>query len=776
MRSLFRSLLFAGLFVAGICTAVGVALAEPGPVSLEVASGLDGRARESIWAPVLVTVVNHGETDLRGNLVVHMPGSISAQVAKTDYQVELLLPAGSQKTVSVPVFFTLAFSPSVTFESDGTTLARAPIRTTILSHELVMAGILSDEPGAFQSLSGARIPGRQRVETVRFTAAALPDDPLLLQSLDLLAIGRFDSTKLTAKQRQALERWVKAGGMLILSAGPAWRTTQSGLPESLLPVRGTEIRQRAAPELIAFGGAPLAESVPMAAGPLQMGAPVVGTAQAPWIAVADVGAGQVIYLAFDETLEPIHSWGGLTNMWEQLLAPLTLLQEPGATLLLGSGVPSAGAVSALRRMPTFGLPQPRTALALLLVYGVAIGPGLYAALRRWDRREWAWAAVPLLAALSLGSLYLVGYRSRGGGMHHTVTITQVLPDASAISQTYMAAFTPARESIQISLPDGVFASGLVLGENMSEFDQASAVIRYGAETTLDLLDSNRWELRGFQAVSRTELAGSFTLETLSWDGRRLSGVLTNQTGLFLRNVSVVTPQGVHPVGDLASGARVNIAVPLVQAGGATPLTHFSRIFSTDPAEMRRRDVAIHHFSRNPGASPLQLTVLGWADEPPAGTPTLQGLGRPLTSTNMVYARLAPEIRLTEREIPPGVIVGHLTNSHLVQPPVVSDQGMLAAPGFYSFSFELPPIDRTSIDAVWLHFGAPGQAVSDLAFEIELYHWKTRQWLKVEAVEQQPLDPWADFVSPSGLVSMRLNLREQANIPMPSLRVMGVVHP
>lgn len=760
---------------SAILTPVSVASAEVGPITLQVVGGLAGRSRESSWTHLTVTVTNHGRQDLKGNVVARVPGNLPSQLSRTEYRFPVILPAGSRKTISIPTFLTLSFGPQVEFEHEGQVLARVPAQVTIMSKEIVLAGALTDEPGAFQSLTAARIPGRQRVEVIPLTAEIVPEDPLLLEPLDVIAVGRYDTGKLSQKQRQALTTWVQMGGLLVISAGPEWRSTLGGLPEALLPIGVADTTRRSSGELADFGGAPLSGDVPVVVGSLRHGSALVSDGGLPLITLSQSGRGHVIFLSFDTTLEPIHGWSGMQAVWEQLLTPLSLVSASvNNNRFLGPPLPTTGITGALERMPVLGLPRSGTLVGLLLAYMIAIGPGAYLLLRRVDRREWAWGAIPLIAFLTVGSVYVVGFRSQDAGMHHTITVTEVMPDAHAIVRTYIGVFAPARDTVKMTLPAGHLASGLVFGQTQQAVDGVSTKVRYEQQTNVEVHDPDKWGLKGLHVIGQGRLQGALELQVTGWSGGRLTGTVTNGTGAFLEDVTAVSAIDSYRIGDMKAGETRTVSISIGDAGGGSPALQFSRTFSSDPTEMRRRDVLAHLFSHMRDAdSPLQVTVLGWTEEQVVKMPALKGMGRPLATTNLVYARFLPELQLASDHIPPGVLMGRLVNTQSAQTPAVTPQGLKASTGIYGFEFVMPPLNRKSVAEVWLHFGSPGSAASDMPYEIQMHNWKTNQWVALPTVQEQALIPWADLVPPNGVVSMRLDVKQDVDIRMPMLSVKGV---
>jgi hypothetical protein len=771
-RPALHLVLFLLLVVATVLPAL-VARAQPGPVTLSVQGGLNGRTRETHWTSVQVTATNHGSQDLNGFLLARVPGSIPGQVTRSEYRLPVILPAGTRKTVTLPVYMTLAFGHQVEFEHHGQSLARSPVNVNILSKEIVLAAALSDEPGSFQSLATVRIPGRQRVEVVQLTAESLPDDPILLEPLDVIAFSRFDTGRLSPKQRQAIDTWVTRGGTLIVATGPEWRATLAGLPESLVPVAITDTTRRPAGELAEFGGAVLAGDLPVAVGKLLRGSAIVMDGEIPLITVDPVGRGHVVFLAFDTALEPVYRWQGMVPVWEQLLTPLSLVTASTSTRFLGPPLPTSGIIGALERLPQMGLPKPQLLGGLLLGYLVLIGPASYLLLLRFDRRELAWVLVPAFSLLTVGLLYLVSFRSDRAGLHHTITITEMMPDARGLTRTYVGAINPGKDSMELTLPPGHMGTGLLFSQSPQTADLVRTRVALDQRTTLQIQDPDKWTMKGFYSVGQVQLNGTLDFAVNGWEGGRLSLTVSNKLGMTVRDAVAVSALESQRLGDLMPGESRRLSIAIGHDGGSAPALQFGRFFSADPVEMRRRDVLVHLFSVMRDAdSPLQVTVYGWTDDSASPLPVIRGLGRSLAATNLVYARYMPEMHLSGMDIPPGLLVGRLVNAQAAQQPAVAGQVLKAGPGTYFFEFILPPLNRKAVSAVHLHFGTAGEPLHSPNFTLHAFNWKLKQWVEMPVQEQQPLPAWKDLVPPNGVVSIKIEVADAADIPLPSLSVRG----
>ena len=108
----------------------------------------------------------------------------------------------------------------------------------------------------------------------------------------------------------------------------------------------------------------------------------------PLAARRSLGYGEVIFLAFDPSLEPLRSWDGLQELYRRLL------DHPVGKTGLGLRLP--GLVPGRERCvynPHIGLPSAWWVAGFLGLYVIAIGPAIFPA-APLQKRELACPAYP----------------------------------------------------------------------------------------------------------------------------------------------------------------------------------------------------------------------------------------------------------------------------------------------------------------------------------------------------------------------------------------------
>jgi|GEM_PF-321467 len=560
-----------GLLGAG---ASGAAAAGEQPqLHIQAQPGLGApKFKQGAWLPVRFTLSNPG-TNLEGDLVVQI-GQQGTGQPDFSYKQHVELPQGGAKTVTMllPGMVYAKDSNHIAFyehsANDGSEVATTgdtALEISMASPTAVQVGVLATGADTLNFLALLNADNRQ-VDVLHLQAADVPDNVLALNNLDVLAINDFASDTLKPEQVQAIARWVEQGGELLLAGGAGFPKTAGPFAE-LSPV--TYTGTTAVTELAALaeaGGKPLPLSAPFtlslakpAAGAfvdLQQGGQVLAAHQ-------NRGRGSVGYVAYDLALDPLASWPGNAGLWARLLQD----RLPDAAAINRGGVSSSfwQLDNALDYFPQLKPPKLSMLSLVLLAYAVLVGPLLYFVLRRWDRREWAWVAIPVLAVLTSIGIFQFGIASRGSMLAQQLGIVELDGTGQAVQRTALALFVPKGGSPALSLP------GVDAAQPLSMSD-VSVSRRLGG--------SNGWTMSPsgtgasieldhvpYSSISKMVTSGrtlpgagtlDFTLKSSAPD--KLSGAVTNRTQQQLRGVGLLINNKWLQIGDLAPGATADVEV------------------------------------------------------------------------------------------------------------------------------------------------------------------------------------------------------------------------
>lgn len=503
-----RVLLFF-ILAALLCGALEAMAVPAGQdITLEINGGFDGIAKLGAWSPIQVRINAPGH-NISGELQVE--ASLD-QARKIIIAKPIDLKTGAEENFyfEIPVV-SAKRSITVRLVEGKKTLAEKTFDfKRLLPPEIMLIGVLSDDPEAFGHLNGNTVPvvsdmaydekmklmmaagqvpmampaqpvtaspgflNRQAV-VVGLDRDAFPEKVEVMDSFDFLIINQFDTSLLSETQLSTLETWVDSGGVLILGTGMNWQKVYHGLPDSLkfYNIKGTADFDATAIVQSFTGKGASGMTLRLAQGALgfeyiapapdaKPGQPtrwldndvLAGNAQNPMVIKYRKEMGSVLVFAFDPAAEPFTSWQGRTAFFENTFKYIGTSQrfyEMGNGYYQRQNYMSNNLEYLANEIPNDKKPPFAWMFGALGVYIFIAGPVLYIILKKMDKRDWAWVCIPALSVLFLGGMYVLGFKSRyHSAILNTVSLITATPGnkEAAVTST-LGIFNDRRGTLKI---------------------------------------------------------------------------------------------------------------------------------------------------------------------------------------------------------------------------------------------------------------------------------------------------------------------------------------
>ena len=630
-RSLHVGLLPSAIASALLLMLVAVsATAAASPVSLDVRPLLGGRFESGGWLALAVRLTNDGPP---------VSGYLLAGTSDGTARRPVELPAGARKQVTLyvrPQAFQRKIE--VRFEQDANILAKAEAELQVLdSSSSAQVVIVGDGSGSLRAQLVAR--GAGLPEPISLLPADLPERAEPLAGIEVI-IWAADSTALDPAQRRSLERWVAAGGQLIVLGGPDWQARSEAFSD-LLPVTGLHAVDGATATGLGgwLGGSAPSGKLTAASGKGASGALVLAKLDdksgEPLVAAVSRGAGRVLYFAVDLATDQFRGWDGAALLWSRLVPEDLVSAQFG-----GGGFPAPDQANsmtqALASLPSLDVPPAELLLAVIVGYILLIGPISYLVLRRFDRRELAWLTAPLLVILFSACSYGIGSSLKGSDVIlNQINLVRVAAGGSAASvEAYAGIFSPNRATYDLT----VKADALVATMNTSAFqpqqqtNQLAYVTDQGNPAHLRGLDVSVF---GFQSVRADAVVDYQPGLQVEWHVRErgIEGTVTNAGSVEIEDVAVIGPTIGTLIGNLKPGESKDFSGTVTNLNGGSVsdqvygLNNFDGSSQPDRLVMTRRAVidslvglgGAFAMKGGGGGSSLGLDsgpfVLGWRADP-----------------------------------------------------------------------------------------------------------------------------------------------------------------
>jgi hypothetical protein len=758
-------------------------------IKLTASAGFDGYFKEGHWIPVHIIAENIGPS-LDGRIEVSLKRLNNATSA---YTYPISLPNTSRKEFFLYIYpesYYVGRDIKISLIANNTEVASTNARLTAVRDIDLLFGVISGSPSEFNLLADLD-PTDGDAFVAQLDMNGLPDRSAGLSGLDILVISNVDTGAISESQLQSLRNWLVSGGRLLVTGGPNWQKTAAGL-SGLLPLspRNTQSLSDLS-SLSSFSQSqfPIVGGAKISTGALTEDAQtLVSQSGYPLILTRPLGLGSIIYLSVDPSLEPLRRWGGLENLYGQLLNADQDL--PG----WADGFQNWDfAAQAIASLPSLAAPSALLFCGFLSLYVIALGPVNFVILRKLKRRELAWFSIPGLVLLFSMLSYLIGSQMRGNQpLISRMAIVQVWPGSStARVDGLLGVFSPNRSTYRVEIGSGFLAHPIPTSARVLSGGNWTIMQDSAGVTLPDL----RVEVGGLEALA---VEGNIPAPQVTHDlklyldsqGASLQGSIANQSALTLDGAVLIAPGKTQQLGDFKPGDTRDISINLHAAGraaqsGQSPnvTTSGSGIVYFNPGadtlamdilgtsnyyqdkEINRRYLLLNALlsTQNGKAGPgggVYLT--GWASGSPIPA-SLQGKKASDEDTTLYIFNLSPSLDFRDNRlsIPPALF----SWTTLSPGPTDHDSPYETRlfPGSYAVKFSLSqPLRFSSVQALTLHLKSSGTQGSS-GLQIYLWNYLIEDWISFGKLD------WGDFsvanpekfVGPGGEVRLKIENQDSA---------------
>lgn len=551
-----------------ISLALALLMAAPGwcgqDVAMRARPGLAGIFKYSQPVLIKVDIDNRGDS-IKGHLSV-APGGREMPPGRNSpvYMAEVDIPAGSKVTRELVVPGELASSnyPVVRLVAGGNTVAEAALEGTGLGGGTVIMPLGEKVTGSslFTWLD-KRYGGQVTVKYL--PPEELPDKSIFLGAADVIVADREAATRLNPGQAGALKEWVMLGGTLLLSGEPA---IAAGSPLSGI-IQGPLGRQGALERMA-------------------------------------LGRGEVILsrTSVEEIIDPEG------KVWESLGI------VPGDGVLIKNEIDLKNVIAnAGSYFPMVKLPDIQVLVLLWGVYLLAVGPGLYLLLRRFNRRELAWVLVPAVAALTGAGFYAMSPVNRlQDYFAHTTSAVEIMDEKLAVVRASGAFVLPRGGTLEVS------GSREMLLEPVNNYsgrrDQKATAFNNGSESRVIFEGVEYASMRQVHIYGLLRGMGRVGGRVYFRDDR-VAGEIVNNTPYMLRDCRLIIGKSFLELGEIPSGGSKKLDEPLNWAqiiNNPSELYRFNARQS--PVQMQEARIITDISVRQDNAG--EVYFLGWSDSSP----------------------------------------------------------------------------------------------------------------------------------------------------------------
>ena len=515
--------------------------------------------------PMKVTVYNTGE-DFKGTIevkaytnmdTIYMPSTYNKYVKAIDV---LSGGAGEYDFIIYPEAASTYINVRI-LDSNGNIKVSMNKSVTPITPEEIMTAVLTDtKSGNLDYLGNLKIGediynrrnSSYKTNYVSFlNKDTFPEAAEVLNSFSAIIIDDFNSESLSEAQKGALATWTENGGLLIIGTGLNAEKTLNGLYDLFnFEFKGYDTT-------LCFGGAAdtaVIEAEGSVDTEIQGGKAITKT--------IDFGNGKIILHLFDLGADPVASLGNKTEYFSEFYRN-TMPEKFSADRNYSYYLDSIGSVN---RLPSIEKSKLMTLLGILAVYIIAVGPVCYLVLRKKDKREKGWIAIPAIAVVFSVVIFGISATSyQKEALINFMSYTD-LDSARPTTQVSVGIRTPEKGDIAVTFDDTVYVYDNGRHYVNSYSDRNQSICNYSVNNsdssmTITYFDQNSWADNSFNTSiaygEESAIGGYFTIS-----GSNLVGTVTNNFDYDLFDVMVGFAGQYQKVGRIEAGGSADISIPL----------------------------------------------------------------------------------------------------------------------------------------------------------------------------------------------------------------------
>lgn len=817
---------------------------------MKVEAGFDGKAKVGTVVPFRISVENSGP-DISAEVQVTVgidPGSKAVYAAPFD------LPKGSSKVITLDVPINTANKRvDVKIVKNSKTIRAIQYEfKKLIAPQTPVIGVLSDDFNGLKDLNGMKLteimdPNMAReyiyktsvakaagekvvlpdrpAELIQLDAASMPADVKMLNGFDIMVINNFDTSSLSQQQQQSLGKWLESGKTLFIGTGPNARKVYSGLDESLKPFT------------YAQGGAiPVPESLKKFTekdappGSLNVAALNPGSGKIllegggyPLAASYKKGAGFITVLAFDPALAPISGWVNVQDFWRKLVDETAKLDTGAQTANMGASLRYPGPYMNLEhlasRVPENQTPPFVFLLVLIGFYILIAGPILYFILKKKDKRDFSWIAVPAVALVFMGIIYVAGFKTRyTTAVLNTVSLINLRPESpNAEVNTFMAAFNNERGNMKIE-----YARDMNLEINANRYYDRYAYNSYSPNgdnenarivsklvfsdpVRHELYDVMMWEPRYIYASKSIPIHGGI-MNSTSISENTFKTTVKNITSYAFRDAFIVIGSSFIEVGDIFPGEEKIIDTALDGPGvkkrfdeyldekyGQISYRTRQKVTAEQREKNRKRSIfESTFFNMYQGSSgKARITFCALSDFDPGYSMIINEKQPKTYNTSIIYTDMELHLEKGSRvHIPAGIIRPTLIDGKSAYFDERLNALRIHQDGDVDMSFSvLENVIIEKLQVTWSKFlpsylkyrpqnSKSPQTYAKHTYKFYIYNISTSKW--EETGEKFVLEPISSYADKDGLIKVRVKAAldrsslEGELLGLPELELIGVV--
>ncbi|WP_335870426.1 hypothetical protein [Bacillus sp. 2205SS5-2] len=572
-------------------------------LKVKIESGIDGKVQMGKGFPIQVTIENTGKNYI-GDLVIDFSPDYQAAGGKA---FSLNVPANSTKTYqfSLPGF---SDSSNMSFQGnkkkqmvylfDGDWEKGKEVDFSgdkILTPHMVnpnqsITGILSENPDDLEQIKISKLQTGAYIETVILTEKNMPSEAAGLEVIDLLVIDDFSLTTLSLDQQEAVLEWTEQGGKILIGAMEN-SDQKLGSLAAFLPMNMSKEEKISSLEFLKKNKESALDfsTLPILTGEQKEGTTTIIEVEGfPVVTKNTIRQGEVWQTAFSYGAEPLASWKDFNLWFSWLIEEMELPQGYGTSSKYGTRMYEQMYYEFANTSNLFKASEVSTSvlIGILVLYLLLVAPLLYFVLKKWDKREYAWGIIPLIAILASVGIFITGAKDRlGKPQTSSMEVYEVQEDQSLIGVKAQSLLSNTGGDFTLSYKTNEFNAFPAMNayDNTANFYQYATIEDQNNQSTATFSGVEFWSTRTVFGYAKKDSVGKFE-QNLTLRDKQLQGTITNHFPFDFQELYVWSASQEYKLGPIKAGETIEVQVNIKGNHLSSPSKGSSKSFSSYPQD------------------------------------------------------------------------------------------------------------------------------------------------------------------------------------------------
>ncbi|MBS5885677.1 MAG: hypothetical protein E6300_14095 [Clostridium sp.] len=551
---------------------VNAKTSESEAYEIKVSYGIQGKYRAMKYIPVTVEV-NSLERDFIGEIEVRVA---SSNMGTYDaYSKEVSLTKGEISKVTIPVkVLENSSKMTVNIVENGKVLSQ---KKTLISNGRVtetnvFTGVLTDDATSLGYIGNVKFDSSRgfegTIENVYLDENIIGENNLNIDGLDAIIINNYNMSNLKKEQYDAINSWINKGGTLILGAGANESKTIGSIDKDFLQVKSNGVKE----ENLTL----VEDNLKLITSNLEVKDAKIknGTSEKPLVYSIEKGRGEILITTFDLGLEPLISSKDASKFLSLILTDAAngIFDKNMNGGYMGQGYYRAREL--MQSIPINEIVGTKSLIVVFGLYALIIGVVLYIVLKKLNKRDLTWIAIPAISIVFALVIYFMGSSTRVNDVIlNQNNIVSVDKDGKGLAKGYIGIGTKYKEDVIIEKPEDVTMNYITQDTHYYGNPEEEIKDRLRVKTTykgnnsyFTFADSDALDMKTFEVIGKEQVIPKIDSNFNLSDGN-LNGAVKNNLDKNINKLILVAGQNVWDLGELPKGEE-KVIEGAVTSGGA----------------------------------------------------------------------------------------------------------------------------------------------------------------------------------------------------------------